>query len=71
MTPMRVGPFELETLRIGDGPPVLLIHGINPIHPDSPFLAKLASIAVPPVFNFQSESTLPARGRFRRGEANA
>ncbi len=45
MTPIRVGPFELDTLRIGNGPPVLLIHGINPMHPASPFLAKLASWA--------------------------
>ncbi len=40
---MRVGPFELETLRIGTGSPILLIHGINPIHPDSAFLTKLAA----------------------------
>ncbi len=45
MTAMRVGPFELETLRIGNGRTVLLIHGINPIHPDSPFLLKLAADA--------------------------
>jgi pimeloyl-ACP methyl ester carboxylesterase len=42
MTGMRVGPFELETLRIGEGRPILLIHGVNPIHPASRFLAKLA-----------------------------
>jgi pimeloyl-ACP methyl ester carboxylesterase len=40
---MRVGPFEIETLRVGAGRPILLIHGINPIHADSPFLAKLAA----------------------------
>lgn len=45
MSLMRVGPFELETLRDGTGPPVLLIHGVNPIHADSPFLAKLAAHA--------------------------
>jgi pimeloyl-ACP methyl ester carboxylesterase len=43
MTLSRVGPFELEILRAGAGNPVLLIHGVNPIHPDSPFLAKLAA----------------------------
>jgi pimeloyl-ACP methyl ester carboxylesterase len=43
MTSMRTGPFELETLRIGNGPPALLIHGINPVHSESPFLAKLAT----------------------------
>lgn len=42
MTTMRVGPFELETLRLGTGRPILLIHGVNPIHPDSPFLTQLA-----------------------------
>ena len=30
MTSMRVGPFELETMRIGNGRPILLIHGTNP-----------------------------------------
>jgi pimeloyl-ACP methyl ester carboxylesterase len=45
MTVMRVGPFELETFRRGTGQPVLLIHGINPIHPASPFLTKLADSA--------------------------
>jgi pimeloyl-ACP methyl ester carboxylesterase len=33
---------DLETLRVGSGKPILLIHGINPVHKDSPFLAKLA-----------------------------
>jgi pimeloyl-ACP methyl ester carboxylesterase len=45
MTLLRVGPFELETLRVGTGRPVLLIHGVNPIHPDTPFLAELAACA--------------------------
>jgi pimeloyl-ACP methyl ester carboxylesterase len=45
MTSMRVGPFDLETLRVGTGPPILLIHGVNPIHEDAPFLAKLAAHA--------------------------
>jgi pimeloyl-ACP methyl ester carboxylesterase len=42
MTLMRVGPFELETLGRGTGQPILLIHGVNPVHEDSPFLARLA-----------------------------
>jgi pimeloyl-ACP methyl ester carboxylesterase len=36
-------PSELHTLRRGSGPPILLIHGVNPVHEDSPFLAKLAA----------------------------
>jgi pimeloyl-ACP methyl ester carboxylesterase len=43
MTLSRVGPFELEILRIGSGRPVLLIHGVNPVHAASPFLAKMAA----------------------------
>ena len=43
MTTMRVGPFELEAIRIGVGKPILLIHGVNPIHKDAPFLAGLAA----------------------------
>jgi len=43
MTSMRVGPFSLETIRVGTGRPILLIHGVNPIHADAPFLAKLAA----------------------------
>jgi pimeloyl-ACP methyl ester carboxylesterase len=39
---MKVGPFEAETIHRGTGRPVLLIHGVNPIHAASPFLAKLA-----------------------------
>ena len=42
MTSLQVGPFEVETLRIGSGQPALLIHGVNPIHRSSPFLAELA-----------------------------
>jgi len=45
MTLERVGPFEVETLRVGTGRPVLLIHGVNPVHPAAPFLAKLAAHA--------------------------
>ena len=62
MTSMRVGPFELETLRIGNGRPVLLIHGVNPIHPDSPFLTRLAAhveVIAPSLPGFGS-SPLPA-----------
>jgi pimeloyl-ACP methyl ester carboxylesterase len=44
MTLSRVGPFELEISRAGAGRPILLIHGVNPIHPNSPFLAKLAGM---------------------------
>jgi len=42
MTSLQVGPFEVETLRVGNGRPILLIHGVNPIHPQARFLAKLA-----------------------------
>jgi pimeloyl-ACP methyl ester carboxylesterase len=42
MTSLQIGPFVVETLRVGSGRPVLLIHGVNPIHPKAPFLAKLA-----------------------------
>ena len=45
MTLLRVGPFEVDTFRIGSGRPVLLIHGVNPFHPEAPFLAKLAARA--------------------------
>jgi pimeloyl-ACP methyl ester carboxylesterase len=40
---MRVGSCELETIRRGTGRPILLIHGVNPIHESSPFLTKLAA----------------------------
>jgi pimeloyl-ACP methyl ester carboxylesterase len=45
MSLMRAGAFELETLRVGSGSPILLIHGVNPIHRDSLFLQKLAARA--------------------------
>lgn len=45
MTLLQVGPFAVDTLRIGSGPPVLLIHGIHPVHPEAPFIAKLAAHA--------------------------
>lgn len=44
MTLMRVGPFEVDTFRVGSGRPVLLIHGVNPIHPAAPFLARLGAL---------------------------
>lgn len=44
---LQVGPHELEVLRRpagvrSMGPPILLLHGINPISPDAPFLDFLA-----------------------------
>jgi pimeloyl-ACP methyl ester carboxylesterase len=45
MTLIRVGPFQLDTLQLGFGRPVLLIHGVNPIDPRSPFLTNLAERA--------------------------
>jgi pimeloyl-ACP methyl ester carboxylesterase len=61
MTLLRVGPFELETLRAGAGRPVLAIHGINPIHVKSPFLARLAAHAevIAPSHPGFGASTLP------------
>jgi pimeloyl-ACP methyl ester carboxylesterase len=43
MSLTRVGPFELETIRRGAGQPILLIHGVNPVHRDAPFLSRLAA----------------------------
>jgi pimeloyl-ACP methyl ester carboxylesterase len=43
MTLMSVGPFELDTFRVGTGRPILLIHGVNPIDPDAPFLRRLTA----------------------------
>lgn len=42
MTRMRAGAQELEVLRQGEGRPILLIHGVNPISPRAPFVAMLA-----------------------------
>jgi len=41
---MQVGPHSLEVLEAGpgDAPCVLLIHGINPVSPNAPFVAELA-----------------------------
>jgi pimeloyl-ACP methyl ester carboxylesterase len=40
---LRVGPLDLEVLRRGRGRPVLLVHGVNPVGPDAPFLDLLAA----------------------------
>jgi len=42
MTTMRAGAFEIEVLRRGEGRPILLIHGVNPVSPRAPFVAMLA-----------------------------
>lgn len=42
MSLLQVGPFAVDTLEVGSGRPILLIHGVNPISPAAPFLAKLA-----------------------------
>ena len=42
LTRMRIGHFELEILTTGEGPPILLIHGIHPVHPAAPFIDRLA-----------------------------
>lgn len=39
---LRAGPLELEVLRRGEGRPILLVHGANPISPRSPFVDLLA-----------------------------
>ena len=44
---MKIGPFELDALWKDTGAAVLLIHGINPIHPDSGFLNGLDSFVAP------------------------
>jgi pimeloyl-ACP methyl ester carboxylesterase len=45
-TRFRAGPFDLEVLRRGptgaDRRPILLVHGINPVSPEAPFLDMLA-----------------------------
>jgi pimeloyl-ACP methyl ester carboxylesterase len=38
----RLGDVELEILRRGAGPPLLLLHGLAPIDPGAPFLDLLA-----------------------------
>jgi hypothetical protein len=39
---IQVGPYALETLDVGNGPTLLLIHGTNPVSPDAAFVAALA-----------------------------
>ena len=39
---LRVGLGDIEALRCGRGRPILLIHGINPVSPQAPFLDALA-----------------------------
>ncbi|HUN38763.1 MAG TPA: alpha/beta hydrolase [Acetobacteraceae bacterium] len=39
---MRAGTLDLEVLRRGEGRPILLIHGVNPISPQAPFVDRLA-----------------------------
>jgi pimeloyl-ACP methyl ester carboxylesterase len=40
---LRAGANDLEVLRRGMGRPILLVHGVNPISPTSPFLDLLAA----------------------------
>ena len=42
---LRVHDVDLEVLRGGSGPPVLLLHGPMTYSPDAPFLQLLASQA--------------------------
>ncbi|HVC61528.1 MAG TPA: alpha/beta hydrolase [Acetobacteraceae bacterium] len=42
MMTMRAGALELEVLRRGEGRPILLIHGVNPVNPRAPFVELLA-----------------------------
>jgi pimeloyl-ACP methyl ester carboxylesterase len=39
---LKVGPFELEVLRCGNGRPILVLHGINPVSPQAAFLDRLS-----------------------------
>lgn len=39
---LSVGPLDLEVLRRGKGRPILLVHGVNPVSPQAPFLDLLA-----------------------------
>ncbi len=42
MNLLRAGGLDLEVLRRGEGQPILLIHGVNPISPRAPFVDLLA-----------------------------
>jgi pimeloyl-ACP methyl ester carboxylesterase len=39
---IKVGPFDLEVLRRGGGRPILLLHGISPVSPETPFVDLLS-----------------------------
>ncbi len=40
---LRAGEVDLEVLRRGSGRPILLVHGINPVNPQAPFVDLLAA----------------------------
>ena len=40
---MKASPLDLDVLRRGNGRPILLIHGVNPVSPKAPFLDLLAA----------------------------
>jgi pimeloyl-ACP methyl ester carboxylesterase len=42
MNALQAGPLALEVLERGTGRPILLLHDVNPISPDAPFIAALA-----------------------------
>ena len=39
---LRVAGLEIEMVRRGQGRPILLVHGVNPVGPQAPFLGLLA-----------------------------
>jgi len=59
---MKIGPFELETIERGAGPPILLIHGTNPVSPKAEFLEGLATFGkvIAPSHPGFGNSPLPA-----------
>src|SRR5215217_5653617 len=42
---VRVGDVDLEVIRGGEGPPVVLLHGPTVYSPEAPFLAMLGRAA--------------------------
>jgi pimeloyl-ACP methyl ester carboxylesterase len=42
---LTVRGIDLEVLRKGEGPPILLLHGLSAVDPDAPFLSLLAAHA--------------------------
>src|SRR5579863_2973674 len=38
---MTINGIELEVLRRGSGPPLVLLHGMDTVHPQAPFLDRL------------------------------